>query len=61
MMNNNCQEYDFSMEYLLLYCHNRVNVQNSRLFGRDVLSYAIECKYLSEALETFYHHYFYKR
>ena len=21
----------------------------------------IECKYLSEALETFYHHYFYKR
>ena len=25
-------------------------------FGRDVLSYAIECKYLSEALETFYYH-----
>ena len=25
-------------------------------FGRDVLSYAIECKYLSEALETFYQH-----
>ena len=22
-------------------------------FGRDVLSYAIECKYLSEALDTF--------
>ena len=25
-------------------------------FGSDVLSYGIECKYLSEALETFYHH-----
>ena len=25
-------------------------------FGRDVLKQAVECKYLSEALETFYHH-----
>ena len=27
----------------------------------DVLSYAIECKYLSEALKTFDHHQVYKR
>ena len=29
-------------------------------FREDVLSYAIECKYSSEALETFYRHQFYK-
>ena len=29
--------------------------------GVDVLSYTVECKYLREALETFYHHSFYKR
>ena len=43
---------------------NRVevlNVYNSSLFGRAVSSYSIVYKYLSEALETFYHHQFYKR
>ena len=28
---------------------------NFMTFGRDVLSYAIKYKYLSEALATFYH------
>ena len=28
--------------------------------GGMILSYAIECKFLSEALQTFYHHQFYK-
>ena len=40
--------------------HNQVNVKNSQHFGRDVSSYAIECQYLSEALETFNHYQFYK-
>ena len=33
-----------------------MNSETVEELGRDVLSYATECKHLSEGLGTFYHH-----